>query len=293
MSTKKSSAALKSTNPNPTITNTIHDNDVITFITLILTPAIFTTLLTIWNISINDFITIKQATYELLPSVLSRFNLTSEATEALTFVWLSLEKNSRRDFYFGNLESIFALSHVKEHHTNKYKAKYKLFTNNINKLRKINPITLSSKNALSLMRKLWDTMSRFFDIYSNSRDIIKTYDRPIYMKIAINKIARNKMSDMAISTKITHANNPNYLDEETDDEEIQQRQFDIIFEDEYEKDMYFEVVLPELARRAAEADDFNDEITSDDMYEFSSEDDMDEWHAGFDDIERASLQYTY
>ena len=102
-----------------------------------------------------------------------------------------------------------------------------------------------------------------------------------------------QMSDMAISTKITHANNPNYLDEETDDEEIQQRQFDIIFEDEYEKDMYFEVVLPELARRAAEADDFNDEITSDDMYEFSSEDDMDEWHAGFDDIERASLQYTY
>jgi hypothetical protein len=149
------------------------------------------------------------------------------------------------------------------------------------------------------------------------RAIIQRWDRPYRKNTRINKERRNNIKYTTVSTKIKNKHNSDYLDEETDyldeetdyldeetdyldeetdyldeetdDEEIQQRKFDNIFKDEYEKEMYLEVVVPELARRAAEAYGFDEADDSND----SSDDDLDEWNGGFDAHDYASLKYNH
>ena len=265
------------TNSDTTNINTTN-NSIITLFTLIMTSAIFGALLDTWNINIRDLEAVIQAPVSLLPSVLSGLNLTTEASEALTFAWLVINKGMIGDF--------FPKSSVKDYHTEEYKARHKLLSDSIREIRKTDPNTLSTKNALSIMRKLWDTVSRFraFNT-SNVRAIIKYSDRPYRKKTCINKASQNKTEDAPLMTKSKNKYNSNYLDEETDDEEIQQLKFNNMFKDDYEKDIYFEVVVPELTKRAAEACGFDDELSSD-------EDDLDEWNAGFDAYDNASRQYT-
>ena len=287
-SQKNNHVLLSKTNSNTTNINTTNKY-IISLITLIMTPAIFGTLLKAWNINIRDFEAIINASFNLLPSILSSLDLTPEASEALQFAWLVINKGMIGDF--------FPKSSVKEYHTEEYKARHKLLTDNIKEIRKINPKTVSNKNALSIMRKLWDTVSRFraFNT-SNMRAIVQYFDRPYRKKTVINKKSHNNMKYTTVSTKIKNKHNPDYLDEETDDEEIQQRKFDNLFEDDYEKDMYFEVVVPELARRIADAFGFDMVIFPEPhprADELSSDDDLDEWNAGFDAYDYASLQYNH
>jgi hypothetical protein len=288
MSSQKNNRVLLSkTNSNTTnTTNTTNINtankDIISLITLIFTPAIFETLLKVWNINIHDFEAVINTSFDLLPCILSSLNLTPEASEALQFAWLVINKGMIGDF--------FPKSSVKEYHTEEYKARHKLLTDNIKEIHKTNPKTVSNKNALSIMRKLWDTVSRFLAFNNLSgRAIIQRWDRPYRKNTRINKERRNNIKNTTVSTKIKNKHNSDYLDEETDDEEIQERKFDNIFEDKYEKEMYLEVVVPELARRAAEAYGFDEADDSND----SSDDDLDEWNGGFDAHDYASLKYNH
>jgi hypothetical protein len=283
-SQKNNRVPLSKTNSNTTNTNINTANkDIILLITLIFTPAIFETLLEVWNINIHDFEAVINTSFDLLPCILSSLNLTPEASEALQFAWLVINKGMIGDF--------FPKSSVKEYHTEEYKARHKLLTDNIKEIHKTNPKTVSNKNALSIMRKLWDTVSRFLAFNtSNMRAIIQRWDRPYRKNTRINKERRNNIKYTTVSTKIKNKHNSDYLDEETDDEEIQQRKFDNIFKDEYEKEMYLEVVVPELARRAAEAYGFDE---ADDSDELSSDDDLDEWNGGFDAHDYASLKYNH
>ena len=295
MSSQKNKRVLLSkTNSNTTNTNTninTTDKYIISLITLIFTPAIFGTLLGVWNINIHDFESVINASFDLLPSILSSLNLTPEASEALQFAWLVINKGMIGDF--------FPKSSVKEYHTEEYKTRHKLLTDNIKEIHKTNPKTVSNKNALSIMRKLWDTVSRFLAFNNLSgRAIIQRWDRPYRKNTRINKERRNNIKYTTVSTKIKNKHNSDYLDEETDDEEIQQRKFDNIFEDDYDKEMYLEVVVPELARRAAEAYGFDEaddsnELSSDDNSDDNSDDDLDEWNGGFDAHDYASLKYNH
>jgi hypothetical protein len=272
MNSQKSKLAFQTTN---TATNNL-----IKLFTIILTPALFGVLLGIWNIDIRDFESVIHSTDNLLPSILSGLDLTHEASEALTFAWLVVNK--------GMIEDCFPTS-VKNFHTEQYKAAHKLLSDNIKKIRKTMPKTLSDINALSLMRDLWDTVSRFHAFNSSGcRAIIKRVDNfKHHAKIRTNK--RGNENDSTIIAKTKYNKNPNYLEEETDDEDIAQRKFDSMFEDEYERDYFFEVIVPENARRAAEMAYF-DNFTDDDDY--SSDEDLDEWKTDFDNFDYASLKYT-
>ena len=129
------------------------------------------------------------------------------------------------------------------------------------------------------MRNLWTSVSKFLTFNSTSLKY-KLVDKPLYRK------KNNKKHNIRFTTKSKHTTD--YLDEETDEEDIQKRNadeediqkrntdeediqkrnadeediqkmnIDKLFVSSYEKEYYFEVVVPEIARRAAEAADDND-----------------------------------
>jgi hypothetical protein len=109
------------------------------------------------------------------------------------------------------------------------------------------------------MRNLWKSVSKFLTFNSTSLKY-KLVDKPLYRK------KNNKKHNIRFTTKSKHTTD--YLDEDTDEEDIQKRNtdeediqkrnIDKLFVSSYEKEYYFEVVVPEIARRAAEAADDND-----------------------------------
>lgn len=237
--------------------NTHNYKLLIVFTTSIITPSIFFILLATWNITIQDFETIMSATQEELSSILCTLDIAPDATEALRFAWLTLNKgfSSDNDIYnsFTNIVDILLNPSVKSYHTKIYKSKHKLFTDNIKKIHTTDPNTLKRlKNALGIMRRVWDTVSRFIQfLASNNRNIIQHCDRPHRKKIQVNKKSQTKAE--ILDNSITFRNTLDYLDEVTDDEEIINRGINSMFQSESEIDFYYEVYKPYIAERAAEA----------------------------------------
>ena len=298
----KSITAFGTTNPTFNITNpTCH---IIKAVLMLLTPALFSALLVVWDISMEDFEVLINTSSAFLPEVLSHLNISEDASEALSCLWLVVNKKYGSYSTGGIIELVDVIQNVYtlKHYSAKYKHEHSLVTKNIKALHTVDTKTINSKKSMSLMRNLWAAVSRFLTFNSsNMRLKYKLVDRPLYRK------KHTKKHNISFIIKSNH--NTDYLDEETDEEEIQQRNtdeeeihqrnideeeihqrnFDKLFESSYAKDYYFEVVVPENNRRNAEADD---EFLSDDTYEFTSDDDKYEWNTSFDNIERVSLQYN-
>ena len=99
------------------------------------------------------------------------------------------------------------------------------------------------------MRNLWTSVSKFLTFNSTSLKY-KLVDKPLYRK------KNNKKHNIRFTTKSKHTTD--YLDEETDEEDnqkrntdeedIQKRNIDKLFVSSYEKEYYFEVVVPEIVQ---------------------------------------------
>ena len=198
----KSVTAFDTTNPT---------NHIIKAVLMLLTPALLSALLVVWNISMEDFEVIINTSFALLPKVLARLNISEDASEALSCLWLVVNKTYGTN-QIGYIELVDVLQNVYtlKHFSAKYKHEHSLVTRNISALRAVDPKTINSKKSLSLMRNLWTSVSKFLTFNSTSMRLkYKLIDKPLYRK------KNNKKHNIRFTTKSKHTTD--YLYEETDE----------------------------------------------------------------------------